>query len=169
MSRAASENSAVQRALEEGWRDEAPSVRGPEGEWEGEVTDRLRRAAKSIASGGRVVGFEGLPGKNRSAFQAGLAKAAPEAGEVLKRVYPAADYQLSSGKRSYYRGMSNVVEISRDAEASTLAHELFHQLDADRRISSTLMEGLSRTMWPLVCRAEETSRGIWLKSIRKHL
>ena len=142
MSRAASENSAVQRALEEGWRDEAPSVRGPEGEWEGEVTDRLRRAAKSIASGGRVVGFEGLPGENRSAFQAGLAKAAPEAGEVLKRVYPAADYQLSSGKRSYYRGMSNVVEISRDAEASTLAHELFHQLDADRRISSTLMEGL---------------------------
>ena len=57
-------------------------------------------------------------------------------------MYPAADYQLSSGKRSYYRGMSNVVEISRDAEASTLAHELFHQLDADRRISSTLMEGL---------------------------
>ena len=63
--------------------------------------------------------------------------------------------------------MSNVVEISRDAEASTLAHELFHQLDADRRISSTLMEGLIQDYVALSVQSGGDIKGYLVKKYPK--
>lgn len=122
------------------------------GEWigrqgvdrDGDLSDNLRRAAKSVAARGRVVDFDGLPEDCKEAFRAGLSRAAPEAKELLRREYRKADYVVSKGKHSYYRGLEDVVEVGQNAQPSTLAHELFHRLDRNGSTSKALMPGLTQ-------------------------
>lgn len=111
---------------------------------ESDLGDTVRRAGKSILSGGKVVGFDGLPKDFQQAFQNGLADAAPEARKVLEREYRRADYMLISSKRSYYRRFENVVGLGTGATPSTLAHELFHKIDAGGKISMGLSEVLMK-------------------------
>ena len=113
-------------------------------EQESDVGDRLRRIGKRALSGEKVVGFDGLPKKYREMFQRGLATANPEARKILERECQKADYILTDGKKSYYRRFGNIVGIGTRADPSTLAHELFHQLDAGGKISVGLSDALAR-------------------------
>lgn len=111
---------------------------------EGDLGDAVRRIGKGVLSGGKVVGFDGLPKDFQQAFRDGLANAAPEARKLLRQQYRKADYILVSGKRSYYRRFGNVVGLGRNATPSTLAHELFHKIDAGGKISMGLSEALMK-------------------------
>lgn len=111
---------------------------------ESDFGDAVRRAGKSVLSGGRVVGFDGLPKGFQEAFRDGLSNAAPEAKRLLRQQYRKADYRLVPGKRSYYRQLGSVVGLGRNAVPSTLAHELFHRIDAGGKISKGLSEALEK-------------------------
>lgn len=54
------------------------------------------------------------------------------------------DLILVSGRRSYYRCFGNVVGQGTNAMPSTLAHELFHKIDASGKISMRLSEALMK-------------------------
>lgn len=113
---------------------------------ESDIGDALRRTAKSITQGKKVVGFTGLPKEMQRSFRSGLAGAAPETKEVLRNIYRKTDYALVDGKRSYYSGgiLKNIIQIGKNASYSTIAHELFHALDEGHKISKTLTESLKR-------------------------
>lgn len=113
---------------------------------ESDTKDFARRTAKSLLQNGKVVGFSGLPKEMRQQFRESLAKATPEAKKALRRVYAKADYILGNEKRSYYSGgfLQNVIHIGANASPSTIAHELFHKLDTNHKISQTFTESLSK-------------------------
>ncbi len=113
-------------------------------EQESDFGNGLRRAGKRAFSGEKVVGFDGLPKKYQEMFQRGLVTANPEARKILERECQKADYILSGGKKSYYRRFGNIAGIGTHADPSTLAHELFHQLDAGGRISAGLSDALAQ-------------------------
>lgn len=139
-------------------------------EWQGkfvaqesDLGDSLRRIGKSIAARGKVVGFNGLPKDLQEAFREGLSTAAPETRKILRREYRKADYIVSSGKKSYYRPMESVVEIGRNATPSTLAHELFHKIDAGGKISMGLSEALARDYVALNVASETNIRNYLMR------
>lgn len=113
---------------------------------ESDIGDALRRTAKGIAQGKKVVGFTGLPKEMQESFRSGLSGAAPKTKEVLRNIYRKTDYALVDGKRSYYSGgiLKNIIHIGKNASSSTIAHELFHKLDEGHKISKTLTESLTR-------------------------
>ena len=111
---------------------------------ESDLGDAVRRAGKSVLSGGKVVGFDGLPKDFQQVFRDGLTNAAPETRKILERMYRKTDYMLVSSKRSYYRQLGDVVGLGRHAVPSTLAHELFHKIDAGGKISLGLSEALMK-------------------------
>ena len=111
---------------------------------ESDVGDGLRRIGKSIISGEKVVGFDSLPKNFQEAFLNGLSTATPMAQKVLQREYLKTDYIVSGGKKSYYRQFGNAVGIGRNATPSTLAHELFHKIDFDGKISMGLSAVLTQ-------------------------
>lgn len=113
---------------------------------ESDVGDAFRRAAKSTVEGQKVVGFSGLPKEMQQSFRGGLARAATETKEVLRSIYRKADYALVDGRRSYYSGgiLKDIVHIGENASPSTIAHELFHKLDENHKISKTLAGSLTK-------------------------
>lgn len=111
---------------------------------ESDLGDRLRRSVKSVFSGGKVVGFDGLPKEYQQQFQKGLAKATTDAQQVLEREYRKTDYIIAKGKKSYYRPMGNTIEIGIHSPPSTLAHELFHKIDAGGKLSMGLSKSLKK-------------------------
>lgn len=111
---------------------------------EGDLGGAVRRAGKSLLSGGKVVSFDGLSKDFQQSFKEGLVKATPEVRKILEQVYHETDYILVSGKRSYYRRFGNVVGLGTNAAPSTLAHELFHKIDAGGKISMGLSDALMK-------------------------
>lgn len=109
---------------------------------ESELEDKVRHVGKSILSGGRTTGFEGLTQEMRQAFREGLKTASPESQELLRQWKRKAKYRIAPGKRSRYRVSNGVITLGRNADASTVAHELFHWVDGGGHISSQLFEPL---------------------------
>lgn len=124
---------------------------------ESDIADAARRAAKSLATGQKVMGFKDLPKDYQRQFRAALAKAAPEAKTILRREYRSADYIMQEGLRSYYsRGFGrDIITLGTNADASTLAYELFHKLDKGHKISGPLAESLNQDKTAL----EKASQG----------
>ena len=59
-----------------------------------------------------------------------LKKADKDVVSLLQRELGNTDFYVSSGLKSEYIKGVNAVGISKDVEASTIAHELFHKIDA---------------------------------------
>lgn len=116
-----------------------------EADSESDIGDALRNVAKRLAQSGQAVGFAELPRKIRQAFESELVGATPDTQKALQKIYPKTDYILVSGKRSrYVHGPRNVILLSKYAPPSTLAHELFHELDQGYKISRTFIESLMK-------------------------
>ncbi|KAA3404639.1 hypothetical protein F1904_11930 [Akkermansia muciniphila] len=90
---------------------------------------KLTRKVKSVIAGEKVGGYTDLPAKYREAFERGLSRAEPIAGNVLKNEVKETDFYLSKKERSLYMPLINAVEINPESAPSTLAHEMFHKLD----------------------------------------
>lgn len=133
-----------------------PDKRGGRAE-ESDIADSVRRAAKSLATGQKVIGFKELPKEFQRQFRQQLTQAAPEAKELIRKHYRQADYILQEGLRSSYRRgfVQDVIILGENASPSTLAHELFHKLDKGRKISAQLAESLAKDKAAL----EAASRG----------
>lgn len=113
---------------------------------ESDLGDLTRRAAKSAAKLRKVTSFGGLPKGLRKSFHDGMARTTPEMRAVLRKAYKDADYIVGSGKRSYFSpgfGL-NTILVGKNADASTLAHELFHRLDHQHQISPMLTQALAK-------------------------
>ena len=105
------------------------------------MSDTARRAAKSLVTGKKVVSFSGLPQKVRKDFRTGLNNATPEVAKALRKVYRDVDYTIGKKKGSLHsKGIfsKNTIVLGSNASPGTVAHELFHELDADGTISSRL-------------------------------
>ena len=105
------------------------------------MSDTVRRAAKSLVTGKKVVPFSGLPQKVRKDFRVGLNNATPEVEQALRKIYRDVDYAISKKEGSIHlHGVfsKNTVVLGSNSSPGTIAHELFHELDADRAISSGL-------------------------------
>lgn len=113
---------------------------------ESEIGDTFRRTLKGFAAKGKVVSFEKLPQEFRFGFLTGLEAAAPEVKTLLTDAYGKADYVIRQGKHSYYDHDvgKNIIMLGKSATPSTLAHELFHQMDRGHRISSGLSSALTQ-------------------------
>ena len=110
-------------------------------EEESDVSDTVRRAAKSLVTGKKVVSFSALPQEVRKDFRAGLNNANPEVAKALRKVYRDVDYAISKKEGSIHlHGVfsKNTVVLGSNSSPGTIAHELFHEMDADRAISSGL-------------------------------
>lgn len=132
---AASGEKMPKRMTYEEWRDKQGI------EEESDVSDTVRRAAKSLVTGKKVVSFSGLPQRVRKDFRAGLNNATPEVAKALRKVYRDVDYTIGKKKGSLHsRGIfsKNTIVLGSNASPGTIAHELFHELDADGVISSRL-------------------------------
>lgn len=123
----------------------SPDKRGGRAE-ESDIADSVRRAAKSLATGQKVIGFKELPKEFQRQFRQRLTQAAPEAKELIRKHYRQADYILQEGLRSSYRRgfVQDVIILGENASPSTLAHELFHKLDKGHAVSGRLAESLAK-------------------------
>ena len=139
-SKAAGLRTQYERTETAGVGEKAPHV------LESDIRDTTRRAAKSIMEGQKVVGFNDLPKEMQQSFREGLARASTEAKEALRKIYRKTDYIVSGEKRSYYSSgfAKDIVHIGTRADSSTLAHELFHKLDKDHKISQNFTESLAK-------------------------
>jgi hypothetical protein len=117
-----------------------------EADSESDIGDAVRRTIKSVTQREKVVGFARLPKEIQQSFCSELERATPEAQKALQDIYLKTDYIFGDGLRSYYAGgpFKNIVYISKQASPSTVAHELFHQLDRKSQISKGFTESLMK-------------------------
>lgn len=123
---------------------------------ESDVSDTVRRAAKSLVTGKKVVSFSGLPDQLRKDFRAGLNTATPEIAKVLRKNYRNVDYVLDRNRGSSHSKSvfsRNTITIGKNASAGTLAHELFHELDNGGKISSGLSAAIAQDMAALAVKS----------------
>lgn len=104
---------------------------------ESEVSDYLRRKSKSVASKGKVVGFDDLPEKIKSNFTEHLKSSEPNVRKLLKQEYKKIDFTVVSSKISRRNALTNVIELSEKANGSTIAHEMFHWIDNKHKITKS--------------------------------
>lgn len=111
-----------------------------------DITDELKRWVKEAVSGGPVQRYDSLPAILRDAFAAGLENADVSAQAAILAILPEVDFHLTESRNSQYLRGVDVVEVNREAEPSTVAHELFHRLDDKNGISRAgeLQKALNR-------------------------
>ena len=102
--------------------------------YSGLESDSLLKTAKKQVKqklvGAEIVSFENLPDGISQRFMKDLKKADKDVVSLLQRELGNTDFYVSSGLKSEYIKGVNAVGISKDVEASTIAHELFHKIDA---------------------------------------
>lgn len=115
-------------------------------QYEGDITDKLKRKVQETVTGGTVQGFDALPPEIRTPFKAGLENADDDAKAAIVAMLPHISVHLTAGKNSQYLRGVDVVELNPKSEPSTLAHELFHRLDDKNGISKAgeLQKALDR-------------------------
>ena len=115
-------------------------------QYEGDITDKLKRKVQETVTGGTVQGFDALPPEIRTPFKAGLENADEDVRTVITATLPFVSVHLTAGKNSQYLRGVDVVELNPKSEPSTLAHELFHRLDDKNGISKAgaLQKALDR-------------------------
>ena len=115
---------------------------------ESEIGEIFRRTVKGFAEGGKVVTFKNLPQKYQDEFLTGLEFAESHVKNILMEACDTVDYVLGQADRSYYRRGTGdgrgTIYLGRNSTASTIAHELFHQVDVGHKISKTLSKGLTK-------------------------
>ena len=114
---------------------------------ESDIIDNTRRTAKGIKAQQKVVGYHKLPQDMQRNFRRQIVNAAPDVKKLLRHEYRNTDYIVEEGgQHSFYsRGFwKNIIHISKDAPPSTLAHELFHKIDKNHKISKTFTRSLSK-------------------------
>lgn len=55
---------------------------------------------------------------------------------LLQKAHGQVNYEQSARKNSYFNAKVNTVFLARGASTSTVAHELFHKIDSDNKISA---------------------------------
>lgn len=115
-------------------------------QYEGDITDKLKRKVQETVTGGPVQEFDTLPPEIRTPFTAGLENADDDAKAAIVAMLPHVAVHLTAGKNSQYLRGVDVVELNPKSEPSTLAHELFHRLDDKNGISKAgeLQKALDR-------------------------
>ena len=115
-------------------------------QYEGDITDKLKRKVQETITGGPVQGFDALPPEIRIPFREGLEHADADARNAIDAMMPQVSIHLTDGKNSQYLRGVDVVEFNLKSEPSTLAHELFHRLDDQHGISKSgeLQKALDR-------------------------
>lgn len=91
----------------------------------------MRRNAKGVVAGGKVVPYDKLPKNMRESFEQGLKNAVPMTKIILQREMKNVDYIVKEGKNlhDFHDSFFNYIQLRKDAPISTLAHELFHRID----------------------------------------
>ena len=113
-------------------------------ESESDIPNGIRRAAKSVRTLKKVVAFDDLPDIMKKEFRDGLRDATPEARKALRQIYRKTDYIIGNTDRSYYSPnfFNWTVTLGTNADASILAHELFHKMDHRGKISKPMLKPL---------------------------
>lgn len=103
----------------------------------------VKRALKSIFTGGKVLTFDGLPDTVKIPFEAGLKSANSLVQKVISKIYKNTDYVMLNANRSYYsRGILDYIALGTNVTPGTIAHELFHRIDKMLGISPKLLAPL---------------------------
>lgn len=100
-----------------------------------ESDSKVKKAAQGFFSGGKTVKYSALPESTRTRFEAGLKAAEPSVRVLLEREIKSADFYVTDSKKSFYTRHVDYIQIHKDADPGTLAHELFHRIDAKNGIS----------------------------------
>lgn len=89
-----------------------------------------KRKAKGALLNAKVVSFDELPRYITETFRDGLKVANSQVTKLLEAEIEETDFYLTESRKSEYIKGINAVGISKSADSSTLAHELFHKIDA---------------------------------------
>ena len=135
------ENQILYAERADQWKEVAESKR--------EKIDGLRRALKTPLSLKPVKGFNDLNTDLRNEFLEGLKTATPDAKKALEEYYSQADYIDGKDYKSYYSKRLDLICLGKGANAGTMAHELFHLIDAKKKISKHLLYLLENDYYQL--------------------
>ena len=93
------------------------------------VWSTAKRKAKGALLNAKVVSFDELPRDISETFRDGLKAADSQVTKLLEAEIGETDFYLTESRKSEYIKGINAVGISKNADPSTLAHELFHKID----------------------------------------
>ena len=101
-----------------------------------------KRKAKGTLLNAKVVSFDELPRHITEPFRDDLRAANFQVTKLLETEIEETDFYLTESRKSEYIKGINAVGISKSADSSTLAHELFHKIDARYGVTkgSTLVD-----------------------------
>ena len=100
-----------------------------------DAPNTAQKAAQAIITRGKIIDYSALPDIVRSQFDAGLKTADLSVKAALEQEIESTRFHVSENKKSYYIRNIDYVQIHKATEPGTLAHELFHRIDAMNKIS----------------------------------
>lgn len=95
----------------------------------------IKKKMKGKLVGSEMIPYDNLPEKIKEPFNQGLGKSEKNTAALLRHEISKTDFYISDTVSSEYMQGINAIGISTDAAPSTLAHELFHKIDAKNNIT----------------------------------
>lgn len=108
-----------------------------ENEYEGDFTKELRRnnkKRKREEKNIKTIPYSDLPENIRAPFEKGLEYADVDTKRLLKKQIKTTQFAIVEDKNAYNKEF-DYVKVKKNIIPSTIAHELFHQIDAENNVS----------------------------------